>query len=65
MCRLYGKVCVLFRTRLIFSRINSPNICSNKRAGFLICQQITTADVVYKRLPPAGRQDVSPSRFFV
>ena len=45
--------------------MNSPNFCSNKRAGFLICQQITTADVVYKRLPPAGRQDVSPSRFFV
>ena len=65
MCRLYGKVCVLFRTRLIFPRMNSPNICSNQRAGFLICQQITTADVVYKRLPPAGRQDVSPSRFFV
>ena len=65
MCRLYGKVCVLFRTRLIFSRINSPNICSNKRAGFLICQQITTADFVYKRLPPAGRQEIRPSRFFV
>ena len=41
------------------------NISSNKTGGFLICQQITTADVVYKRLPPAGRQDVSSSRFFV
>ena len=25
MCRLYEIVCVLFRTRLIFPRINSPN----------------------------------------
>ena len=46
-------------------RINGPNISSNKTAGFLICQQITTADVVYKRLPPAGRQEIRPSRFFV
>ena len=41
------------------------NISSNKTAGFLICQQITTADVVYKRLQPAGHQEIRPSRVFV
>ena len=30
-----------------------------------MCQQITTADVVYKRLPPAGRQEIRPSCFLV
>ena len=30
-----------------------------------MCQQITTADFVYKRLPPAGRQEIRPPRFFV
>ena len=28
-------------------------------------QQITTADVVYKRSPPAGHQEIRPSRVLV
>ena len=41
------------------------SIFSNKTGGFLIFQQITTADVVYKRLQPAGHQEIRPSRVFV
>ena len=61
-------ICTRFSRYLFFTERSwtiKHNISSNKTAGFLICQQITTTDVVYKRLQPAGHQEIRPSRVFV
>ena len=51
MCRLYVKVCALFRTRLIFPRINGPNVVWPR-----VKQVLWTQNLLSFKIPENGQQ---------